>query len=70
MFLPGLAQLKKIQFLFLFLLCSIQKIRRRSLDDVTKNLVFVVTRLRNHEKYSPCRIYFMRDGIVNSLMEQ
>jgi len=46
MFLPGPAQLKKIPFLFLFLLCSIQKIRRKSLNDVTKNSVFVVARLK------------------------
>jgi hypothetical protein len=69
MFLPGPAQLKKIQFLFLFLLCSIQKIRRRSLDDVTKNSVFVVARLRNHEKYSHYWIDFVCDDIAHSLME-
>ena len=69
MFLPGPAQLKKTQFLFLFLLCSIQKIRRRSLDDVTKKSVFVVSRLRNHEKYSHCWIKFVCDDIAHSLME-
>jgi len=69
MFLPGPAQLKKNQFLFLCLLCSIQKIRRRSLDDVTKNSVFVVARLRNHEKYSHCWIDFVCDDIAYSLME-
>jgi hypothetical protein len=52
-----------------FFLCFIQKIRRRSLDDVTKNLVFVVARLRNHKKYSPCLIDFVCDEIVHSLME-
>jgi hypothetical protein len=69
MFLPGPVQLKKIQFLFLFLLCSIQKIRRRSLDDVTKKSVFVVAHLRNHEKYSHCLIDFVCDDIAHSLME-
>jgi hypothetical protein len=65
-------------------LCFIQKkIRRRSLDDVAfaefdRNLNFilddilpdVVARLRNHEKYSPCLIDFVRDEIAHSLMEQ
>ena len=60
MFLPGPAQLKKNQFLFLCLLCSIQKIRRRLLDDVTKTSVFVVARLRNHGKYSPYLIDLFR----------
>jgi hypothetical protein len=57
---------KKIIFFFL---CFIRKIRRISLDDVTKNSVFVVTRLRNHGKYSPCLIDFVRDEIAYSLME-
>jgi len=69
MFLPGPAQLKKIQFLFLFILYSIQKIRRKSHDDVTKKSVFVVARLRNHEKYSHYRIDFVCDDIAHSLME-
>ena len=60
-----------------------KKIRRRSLDDVAfaefdRNLNFilddilpdVVARLRNHEKYSPCLIDFVRDEIAHSLMEQ
>jgi hypothetical protein len=60
-----------------------KKIRRRSLDDVAfaefdRNLNFilddilpdVVARLRNHEKYSPCLIDFVRDEIAQSLMEQ
>jgi len=60
-----------------------KKIRRRSLDDVAfaefdRNLNFilddilpdVVARLRNHEKYSPCWIDFVRDEIAHSLMEQ
>jgi hypothetical protein len=64
-------------------LCFIQKIRRRSLDDITfaefnRNLNFVlddilpdvVARLRNHEKYSPCWIDFVRYEIAHSLMEQ
>jgi hypothetical protein len=50
-------------------MCFIRKIRRRSFDDVTKNSVFVVARLRNHEKYSPCWIDFVRDEIAHSLME-
>jgi hypothetical protein len=29
----------------------------------------VVVRLRNHEKYSPCWIDFVRDEIAHSLME-
>ena len=28
----------------------------------------VVVRLRNQKNYSPCRMYFIRDGIVDSLM--
>jgi len=64
-------------------LCFIRKIRRRSLDDVTfaefdRNPNFipddilpdVVARLRNQEKYSSCRMNFVRDEIVDSLMEQ
>jgi hypothetical protein len=54
----------------------------RSYDDVVfaefdRNLNFVpddilldvVARLENHEKYSPCWMNFVRDGIVDSLME-
>jgi len=61
----------------------IQKIRRRSFDDVAlaefdRNLNFVlddilhdiVARLKNHEKYSPCWIDFVYDEIAHSLMEQ
>jgi hypothetical protein len=61
----------------------IQKIRKRSLDDVAfaefdRNLNFihddilpnVVVRLKNQENCSFCRMDFVRDGIVNSLMEQ
>jgi hypothetical protein len=64
-------------------LCFIKKIRSRSLNDVAfaefdPNLNFVlddilpdvVARLRNHEKYSPCWIYFVRYEIAHSLMEQ
>jgi hypothetical protein len=64
-------------------LCFIRKTRRRSLDDVTfaefdrnPNFVLddilpdVVARLRNHGKYSPCWIDFVRDEIAHSLMEQ
>jgi len=64
-------------------LCFIWKIRRRSLDDVTfaefdRNLNFVpddilldvVVRLRNQENCNPCRMDFVHDEIVDSLMEQ
>jgi hypothetical protein len=64
-------------------LCFIQKITRRSLDDVTftefdrnPNFVLddilsdVVARLRNQENCSPCRMDFVRDEIVDRLMEQ
>jgi hypothetical protein len=64
-------------------LCFIRKTRRRSLDDVAfaefdrnPNFVLddilpdVVARLRNHGKYSPCWIDFVRDEIAHSLMEQ
>jgi hypothetical protein len=64
-------------------LCFIRKTRRRSLDDVAfaefdrnPNFVLddilpdVVARLRNHGKYSPCLIDFVRDEIAHSLMEQ
>jgi hypothetical protein len=60
----------------------IQKIRRRSLDNVAfvefdRNPNFipedilpdVVVLLRNQGNYSPCRMDFVRDEIVNSLME-
>jgi len=84
LFLLGPTQLKKIQFLFLFLIVFYsKKIRRRSLDDVVlaefdRNLNFVlddilpdvVTRLRNHEKYSSYWINFVCDEIAHSLMEQ
>jgi hypothetical protein len=30
----------------------------------------VVARLRNQENCSPCRMYFIRDEIVDSLIEQ
>jgi hypothetical protein len=56
----------------------IRKIRRRSLDDVAfaefdRNPNFVpdvVARLRNQENCSPCRMDFVRDEIVDSLVEQ
>jgi hypothetical protein len=63
-------------------LCFIRKIRRRSLDDVAftefdrnPNFVLddilpdVVARLRNQENCSFCRIDFVCDEIVDSLME-
>jgi len=36
------------------------------LDDILPD----VTRLRNHENYSPCWINFIGDEIAHSLMEQ
>jgi hypothetical protein len=33
-------------------------------------LLDVVACLRNKKNCSPCRMYFLRDGIVNSLTEQ
>jgi hypothetical protein len=61
----------------------IQKIRRKSLDDIAfaefdRNLNFVlddilpdvVARLRNHENYSPYWINLVGDEIAHSLMEQ
>ena len=61
----------------------IQKIRRRSFNNVAfaefdRNLNFilndilpdVVARLRNHGKYSPCWIDFVRNEIAHSLIEQ
>jgi hypothetical protein len=33
-------------------------------------LLDVIGRLKNQKNYSPCRMYFIRDGIVDSLMEQ
>jgi hypothetical protein len=63
-------------------LCFIRKIRRRSLDDVAfaefdRNPNFVpddilsdvVARLRNQENCSSCWMDFVRDEIVDSLME-
>jgi hypothetical protein len=63
-------------------LCFIRKIRRISLDDVTfvefdhnPNFVSddilsdIVARLKNQENCSPCRMDFIRDEIVDSLME-
>ena len=64
-------------------MCFIRKIRRRSLDDVAFaefdcNLNFipddilpdVVAHLRNQENCSPCQMDFVRDEIIDSLMEQ
>jgi hypothetical protein len=64
-------------------LCFIQKISKRSLDDVAfaefdrnSNFIIddilpdVVARLRNHGKYSLYLIDFVRDEIIYSLMEQ
>ena len=60
---------KKISFYFYFNCVLFKKIRRRSLDDGTKTSVFVVARLRNHGKYSPCWIDFVCDDIAHSLIE-
>ena len=64
-------------------MCFIRKIRRRSFDDVEfaefdRNPNFdpddilpdVVARLINQENCSPCRMDFVRDEIVDRLMEQ
>ena len=64
-------------------MCFIQKIRKRSLDDVAfaefdRNHNFVpddilpdvVARLRNQENCSPCRMDFVHDEIGDSLVEQ
>jgi hypothetical protein len=37
------------------------------LDDILPDFV---ARLKNHENCSPCRMNFVRDKIVDSLMEQ
>ena len=36
-------------------------------DDILPD---VVARLRNQGNYSLCRMYFIRNGVVDSLMEQ
>ena len=59
---------KNSVFIFILIVFYL-KIRRRSLDDVTKDSVFVVARLRNHEKYSPYWIDFACDDIAHSVME-
>jgi hypothetical protein len=69
MFVPCPTQLKKISFNFYFNCVLFKKIRRRSLDNVTKNSVFDVARLRNHVKYSFCWIDFVCEDIAYSLME-
>jgi hypothetical protein len=64
-------------------LCFIQKIRRGSLDDVAfvefdrnSNSVLddilpdVVALLKNQKNCSSCQMDFIRDEIVDSLMEQ
>jgi hypothetical protein len=60
-----------------------KKLRKRSVDDVAfiefdRNFNFVpddilpdvVARLRNQENCSPCRMDFLHNEIVDSLMEQ
>jgi hypothetical protein len=51
---------KKSVFIFILIVFYSKKIRRRSLDDVIKTSVFVVARLRNHEKYSSYLIDLFR----------
>jgi len=64
-------------------LCFIRKIRRKLLDDVAftefdRNSNFVpddilpdiVARLRNQGNCSPCWMDFVRDEIIDNLMEQ
>ena len=56
-------------------MCFIDKVAFAQFD---RNLNFVpdyilpdvVARLKNQENCSPCRMYFIRDGIVDSLIEQ
>jgi hypothetical protein len=56
-------------------LCFIDEVAFAQFD---RNLNFVpdyilpdvVARLKNQENSSPCRMYFIRDGIVDSLIEQ
>jgi len=60
---------KKFNFYFYFNCVLFKKIKKRLLDDVTKNSVFVVARLRNHGKYSNCWINFVFDDIAHGLME-
>ena len=60
---------KNSVFIFILIVFYLKKIRRRSLDDVTKNSIFIVACLRNHEKYSYCWIDFICDDIAYSLIE-
>ena len=70
-------------FIFICNCVLFKKLRKRSVDDVAfiefdRNFNFVpddilpdvVTRLRNQENCSPCRMDFLRNEIVDSLMEQ
>jgi hypothetical protein len=67
--LAGSDPVKKNSVFIFILIVFYLKIRRRSLDNVIKNSVFVITRLRNHGKYSPCWIDFVCNDIAYSLME-
>ena len=67
--IAGSDLVKKNSVFFFILIVFYSKIRRRSLDDATKNSVFVVACLRNHAKYNHCWIYFVCDDIAYSLME-
>ena len=41
----------------------------RNLKFISDDILPDVARLKNQENYSPCRMYFIRDGIVDSLIE-
>jgi hypothetical protein len=58
---------------------TLYKLEKRSFNDVAfaefdRNLNFIsdniLLRLKHQENYSHCRMDFVRDGIVDSLMEQ
>jgi hypothetical protein len=66
---------KKIKFYFLFLIGFIDNVAFAEYDrnpNFVPNYILpdVVARLRNQENCSPCRMYFIHDGIVDSLIEQ
>ena len=82
LFLPGSTQLKKLVFIFIFYCVLFKKLEGDRLTmwhlqnliaiPILFLMIFlpeVVARLRNHEKYSPCWIDFVRDEITRSLME-
>jgi hypothetical protein len=82
LFLPGPTQLKKLVFIFIFYCVLFKKLEGDRLTMwLLQNLIAililflmiflpdVVARLRNHGKYSPYWIDFIRDKIARSLME-